>query len=115
MFKTSHLGAAGLYHQENIYHANLSSHSNNEEFTYFEESSWQIRKDGIVYPSAEHFFQAHKTLDLAQRRQVAEAGQLDLAKILQVLSARYESAGTKVQARLATSGSYRGGSFPHPS
>ena len=23
-----------------------------------------MRKDGLVYPSAEHFFQAHKTLDV---------------------------------------------------
>ena len=33
----------------------------------------KLRKDGIIYPSAEHFFQAHKTLDLGERLQVAQA------------------------------------------
>lgn len=33
----------------------------------------RIEKDGIVYPSAEHFFQAHKTLNPAQREAIAQA------------------------------------------
>uniref|UniRef100_A0A7S0ZPS5 NADAR domain-containing protein n=1 Tax=Noctiluca scintillans TaxID=2966 RepID=A0A7S0ZPS5_NOCSC len=40
-----------------------------EEFANF--LPCRIEKDGIVYPSAEHFFQAHKTLDRAERQDIA--------------------------------------------
>eukprot|EP00927_Polykrikos_kofoidii_P075367 TRINITY_DN71536_c0_g1_i1.p1 TRINITY_DN71536_c0_g1~~TRINITY_DN71536_c0_g1_i1.p1 ORF type:complete len:185 (-),score=34.57 TRINITY_DN71536_c0_g1_i1:13-567(-) len=42
-----------------------------DEFANFLPCS--ITKDGITYPSAEHFFQAHKTTDLVERQAIASA------------------------------------------
>lgn len=36
-------------------------------------------EDGIVYPSLEHYFQAHKTLDMNIRKKIAEAASPILA------------------------------------
>ena len=41
------------------------------EFDNFHPCS--IEKDGVIYPSAEHFFQAHKSVDPAERRRIARA------------------------------------------
>eukprot|EP00930_Biecheleria_cincta_P061768 TRINITY_DN47316_c0_g1_i1.p1 TRINITY_DN47316_c0_g1~~TRINITY_DN47316_c0_g1_i1.p1 ORF type:complete len:223 (+),score=32.71 TRINITY_DN47316_c0_g1_i1:19-687(+) len=42
-----------------------------EEFAFF--LPCRIEKEGIVYPSAEHFFQTHNTLDWEQRKKMAQA------------------------------------------
>jgi len=42
----------------------------------------KIRLDGVVYPTAEHAFQAYKTDDLAQRMLIRQASTPKLAKRL---------------------------------
>lgn len=39
-----------------------------------------IKEDGITYPTVEHYFQAHKTLDYQERQKIAAAATPDLSK-----------------------------------
>lgn len=52
-----------------------------KEWAFLSNFYWQeIEHEGIVYPTNEHFFQAMKTLDPAERRAIANSGTPGQAK-----------------------------------
>lgn len=69
-----------------------------DEFANFLPCS--IEKDGIVYPSAEHFFQAHKSLDLEHRKMVAESSFDDVYSLGRMTQLRPDWEGVKLRVML---------------
>lgn len=84
----------------------VSGAQEREEFANF--LPCRIEKDGVVYPSAEHFFQAHKTLDARRRSAVAAASFRDVYMAGQSVDLRPDWEGIKLKVpRLGGSASHR--------
>ncbi|CAE7784604.1 ybiA [Symbiodinium sp. CCMP2456] len=69
-----------------------------DEFANFFPCS--IEKDGIVYPSAEHFFQAHKTLEEKQRQRIASASFEEVYGLGQAATLRPDWEAVKLEVML---------------
>ncbi|CAJ1416302.1 unnamed protein product [Effrenium voratum] len=83
------------------------AHRSTDQFRFWKEQEefanffpCRIEKDGVAYPSAEHFFQAHKTLEDAQRRRVAEASFERVYSLGRCLTLRPDWETVKLQVML---------------
>eukprot|EP01062_Namystynia_karyoxenos_P070242 TRINITY_DN65629_c0_g1_i1.p2 TRINITY_DN65629_c0_g1~~TRINITY_DN65629_c0_g1_i1.p2 ORF type:complete len:191 (+),score=58.47 TRINITY_DN65629_c0_g1_i1:67-573(+) len=72
-----------------------------EEFDNFYPC--EVPHEGICYPSAEHFFQAHKTLDLQERAAIAALSHWEVYAAGQSVVLRPDWEGVKLRVMLAAS------------